>query len=304
MADLSFCGCIGVLFGCMLESHLGLLYNNGSVFYTPRCAAVVELVDTPDSKSCVLRDVPVQVRSAVPNRNYRCKIASVFYIVCTLYLLFGSDSVLTFLQTSRKLYLFCYYVNYMKAFTKDYYENTWNLAPSALLDEALSFVKSKSRTALDLGCGAGRDTKLLLQKGYDVIAIDNQAIVKPYIENLSQYGNVLFEQTTFEDFDYQYYSLINARYSLPFTSPESFSEIINKVISSLGIGGVFVGQLFGLNDEWNVYDSHMTFLNRTQIENEFKTLEIIKLGEKNEKGFLADGSSKHWHVYDIIAIRN
>ncbi len=30
-------------------------------------AAVVELVDTPDSKSCELMLVPVQVRPAVPN---------------------------------------------------------------------------------------------------------------------------------------------------------------------------------------------------------------------------------------------
>jgi hypothetical protein len=32
---------------------------------------MVELVDTPDSKSCVLRDVPVQVRLAAPNVNER-----------------------------------------------------------------------------------------------------------------------------------------------------------------------------------------------------------------------------------------
>lgn len=34
-------------------------------------AAMVELVDTPDSKSCVLRDVPVQVRLAVPKITLR-----------------------------------------------------------------------------------------------------------------------------------------------------------------------------------------------------------------------------------------
>ena len=32
-------------------------------------AAVVELVDTPDSKSCELMLVPVQVRPAVPYKN-------------------------------------------------------------------------------------------------------------------------------------------------------------------------------------------------------------------------------------------
>lgn len=41
---------------------------------------MVELVDTPDSKSCVLRDVPVQVRLAVPQlqttnlTRYLCEV--------------------------------------------------------------------------------------------------------------------------------------------------------------------------------------------------------------------------------------
>lgn len=192
----------------------------------------------------------------------------------------------------------------MKVFTKGYYENTWNLPPSALLVEALDFVRSESRIALDLGCGAGRDTKLLLQRGYDAVAVDSQVLVRPYVENLSQYGNVLYAQATFEDFDYQRYSLVNARYSLPFISPKSFTKIMNKIVSSIDVGGVFVGQLFGLNDEWNKYDSQMTFLSRAQVESQFKQLEIIKFEEKDEMGLLANGSIKHWHVYDIIAIRN
>ena len=39
--------------------------------YSFSSAAVVELVDTLDSKSCVLSDVPVQVRPAAPEKTVR-----------------------------------------------------------------------------------------------------------------------------------------------------------------------------------------------------------------------------------------
>ena len=76
---------------------------------------------------------------------------------------------------------------------------------------------------------------------------------------------------------------------------------IDTITSSLNPGGVFVGQLFGIHDEWNKPNSQMTFLNRWEAESQFKSLEIIKFEEKEQEGLLADGSTKHWHVYDIIA---
>lgn len=189
----------------------------------------------------------------------------------------------------------------MSTFSEDYYKNTNRLKPSPLLIDALNLLTAKSKVALDLGCGAGRDTKLLLESGFQVTAVDSEPLVEPYIKSLSSLGDVTYINSTFEDFTYKHYDLINAHYSLPFNPPKSFPLIIDRVSESLNSGGVFVGQIFGINDEWNTKDKKMTFHTKQEVIRLFSSLEVIKFLEKEEDGFLANGSKKHWHVFDIIA---
>lgn len=189
----------------------------------------------------------------------------------------------------------------MSKFTEDYYKNTRRLGPSSLLIGALSLLKTKSKVALDLGCGAGRDTKLLLESDFQVIAVDIEPLTEKYIKELHELGDVTYVKSTFEDFSYQQYDLINARYSLPFNSPESLPLVMEKILKSLNPGGLFVGQLFGINDEWNRQNSNMSFHTKSEVYGLFSSLEIIKFVEKDKEGLLADGLKKHWHVFDIIA---
>lgn len=192
----------------------------------------------------------------------------------------------------------------MSHFTEEYYKNTSSLPPSPLLIEALGYLESNRKTALDLGCGAGRDTKLLLEKGFQVTAMDSEASSKKYIDRLKPSSNLTYTVSTFEDFEYQYYDLINARYSLPFNPSESFPSVMNKILESINPDGIFVGQFFGVNDAWNVSTSNMTFLKKQDLLTYLSSLEIIILNEKDEDGLLANGSTKHWHVFDVIARRN
>lgn len=196
-----------------------------------------------------------------------------------------------------------WYDEHMPSFTKTYYDNTKSFPPSLLLTEALSLLRTDGRNALDLGCGAGRDTRLLLEKGFSVTAVDAEPIVEGYINELSKLGELTFVCSTFEDFVFGQYDLINARYSLPFSSPVHFLNVVENIKRSLLPGGIFVGQLFGVNDEWNTPDSEMTFYSREQALSLFSPLELGKFEEKDESGLLADGSSKHWHVFDIIATK-
>ena len=108
--------------------------------------------------------------------------------------------------------------------------------------------------------------------------------------------------SSFEDFDFpeNTFDLVNAQYSLPFTSPESFNEVFGKVKASLKSGGVLVGQLFGEKDGWRETPS-MTFHTHDEVQQLLSDMKIINLEESEVDGRISDGSPKHWHVFQITA---
>jgi len=138
-----------------------------------------------------------------------------------------------------------------------YYEETKEAPPRQSLVRAIEFIQNKEK-ALDLGSGALNDTRYLLSIGFEhVTAVDKTPVAEQEVEKLPG-GKVSYEVSSFEDFDFQEntYDLINAQYSLPFTSKENFNGVFNSVIKSLKLGGVFVGQFFGDRDEWNIESKH------------------------------------------------
>jgi SAM-dependent methyltransferase len=182
-----------------------------------------------------------------------------------------------------------------------YYENTKALKPSRFLVETFKSFDPKPGLAIDLGCGAGRDTRYLLEKGFEVKAIDKDAAAKEHLDLLPYQDRLEFICTGFEDFAFGHYDLVNAHYALPFTKKDSFDSVINKVIDSIKPGGLFVGQLFGVDDEWNTPEAKMTFCERMDVDRLFSNFNVLKIIEVNEGGTMANGNSKHWHVFNIIA---
>ena len=182
-----------------------------------------------------------------------------------------------------------------------YYENTKSLAPSRFLVEAIETFTPAPGLAIDLGCGAGRDTRYLLEHGYQVIAVDNDPSAESYIKALPHQDRLTFIQAGFEDFHFSTYDLVNAHYALPFVGKANFERVIHGVIDSIKPGGLFVGQLFGLDDEWNTAETKLAFCERKDVEALFADFATFDLREVNEKGAIASGDSKHWHVFNIIA---
>ena len=68
----------------------------------------------------------------------------------------------------------------------EYYQNSINKnKPSLLLSRFFKLKlneKLQGNTAIDIGCGAGNDTIFLLNKGFNVTAIDNEPQTKDLIE--------------------------------------------------------------------------------------------------------------------------
>lgn len=184
--------------------------------------------------------------------------------------------------------------------SSEYYKITKDKPPSPILIKAIELLTKKD-TALDLGCGAGRDTRYLAEQGFRVTAIDANAQTESIVMQLPHQERITYQTARFEDFQLDQYDLVNAQWSLPFTDKENFDEVWKRVIGSINPGGIFTGQLFGVNDEWNTLDRNMAFHTREQVERLLEDLEVVELREEDINSTIANGTPKHWHVFHIIA---
>jgi|ERR1035437_327847 SAM-dependent methyltransferase len=178
----------------------------------------------------------------------------------------------------------------------EYYNFTREQPPRELLVEALSYVKNTGK-AIDIGGGALRDTRLLLQKGFDVTVVDKSPLLEKEAQGINSERLHLFE-TSFEDFQFPVdeYILASAMYSLPHCEPAHFSQVIANIKSSLKKGGIFCGQMFGDHDQWSKTVG-MTYLTANEAREYLKDMEIISFQEEETK----EGETKHWHIFNFIA---
>ncbi len=167
--------------------------------------------------------------------------------------------------------------------------------------DAIQLLGPGDKSALDFGCGAGSETRFLLEQGFSVTAVDGNKEAEGYIIKLLHQDRVRFMCSDFETFQFGSYDLVNSSRSLPFIHKNSFKNVMQRLKNSINVGGIFVGQLYGVNDQWNKSGETMTFLGRQQVEELFVGMDLIKLNEQEENGTIANGSLKHWHVFNIIA---
>ena len=138
---------------------------------------------------------------------------------------------------------------------RQYYERSAETGPRPLLLRALESVEHTD-TALDLGSGAGNDTRRLLHEGFLVTAVDSNPISAEYMRKITD-PRLRFLNANIEDFNFtpNTYDIINAQSSLPFLEPEKLAAIMPKIITSLKPNGIFVGNFFGPNHNRKNYTS-------------------------------------------------
>jgi tellurite methyltransferase len=183
-----------------------------------------------------------------------------------------------------------------------FYTFTKDSPPWPLLIRAAALAPTNGH-ALDLGAGAGRDTRYLLEHGFEVTAVDADPRSAALLSALPQ-THLHVVQSSFEDFTFATYDLISAQFALPFIPRSHFAEVFTRLKAALSPSGVFVGQFFGVNDEWNTPDRNMTFLTRAEALDLIRDLETIEFTEEDADGHTADGSPKHWHVFHILGRRH
>jgi tellurite methyltransferase len=171
--------------------------------------------------------------------------------------------------------------------------------PWPLLVRAADMFESPG-DALDVGAGAGRDTAYLLGRGWRVTAVDSSPSSAETLRRLSR-QNLRIVTTAAQDFTPSGYDLVNAQYSLPFIPRQHFEATVGRLRDSVRMGGVMAATFFGKNDEWNVPENTLSFSTQADVERMFSGLNLIELTEVEEDGHTADGSPKHWHVFNLIA---
>lgn len=184
-----------------------------------------------------------------------------------------------------------------------FFEKTKGAEPRKYLVDAIQYVENKN-IALDLGAGTLRDTRFLLEQGFEkVVAVDGEKMFEDFANEIDD-DRLETDVSNFENFDFQEntYDLINAQYSLPFMDKEYFDVVIEKIKKSLKINGIFVGTFFGDKDSWNNKTSKTeNFQTKEEIENMFEGFEILDLLEKEEDKPSVNEKIKHWHTFHITA---
>ena len=115
-----------------------------------------------------------------------------------------------------------------------YYDNTEKFEPNQNIKKIIN-MKNEKGIAIDLGCGAGRDTVFLIKNNWNVIAIDRENVEERISKNLNEeeLTRFKFEKQELEDLELPKNNLVVANSSLPFCNKNKFYEMWDKVVESI-----------------------------------------------------------------------
>jgi len=159
-------------------------------------------------------------------------------------------------------------------------------------------------SAVDLGCGSGRDTFELLRRGWRVLAIDaDEDGIRRIHEAAHEDPRLTTRVSRLEDATWEPADLVNASYSLFFLAPDAFASTWALIRASLRPGARFSGQILGDRDTWAA-DPRMSHHTRDDAMRLLDGL-AVELFEEDENpcGPMATGGMKHWHVFHVVARR-
>ena len=115
-----------------------------------------------------------------------------------------------------------------------YYENTKNSPPHLLIKKFIN-MNIKPKNAIDLGCGAGRDTIFLIKNGWNVLAIDKEDTKEFILKKLDneEIKRFSFKCQSFENIEIEKNNLLVANFSIPFCDKDCFNDFWKKITNSI-----------------------------------------------------------------------
>jgi len=190
----------------------------------------------------------------------------------------------------------------------EFLDATTSRGPLEYFHSAMAFIdghRGAGRQAIDLGCGGGADTRLLLARGWRVLAVDAEPRAGLLLEEatperdrdrlkiaIGQFHEVALPQA----------DLVYAQFSLPFAG-EHLDAAVENALSAVVDGGAFVGQLFGVNDDW-ADDAGVSWVDRPWVDRAFSDFGELDVDERDHRGpYGQHGATKRWHFFHIRARR-
>jgi SAM-dependent methyltransferase len=185
---------------------------------------------------------------------------------------------------------------------------TTSRGPLEYFHSAMAFVdghRGAGRQAVDLGCGGGADTRLLLASGWRVFAVDAEPEALVLLEEAApedHRNNLRITIGQFHEVNIPPADLVYAQFSLPFAGG-NFDAAIDNALAAVVSGGAFVGQFFGANDDW-ADDEGVAWVDRAWVERTFSVFTELDVDERDHRGpYGQHGATKRWHFFHIRARR-
>ena len=189
-----------------------------------------------------------------------------------------------------------------------YYKNKLDQPPRQVIVKALNLFELPGK-AIDIGCGVGNETILMLNSGWQVWAIDSEPKALQIINQrkdikdsrklLAAIAN--FEENSTWDMLPQV-DFISASYALPFCNRHSFEKVWTHIKQKLNSGGRFAGHFFGLNYQGFTEKEmkQMTFFTKEEILNLLQDFDIEYFQEVEEDSKSGTGKAIHSHIFEVI----
>ncbi len=169
---------------------------------------------------------------------------------------------------------------------------------------------AEGRTAIDIACGEGRDTREMLRRGWRVVAIDSHpngleilaASVPPHLRALLTLSAATMETLPLDPALPPHAALCNASFALPFCNPDAFPSLWAWIGRVLTPGGIFSGQFFGNRDGWASVRprSHHS---AEDVQKLLEPFDVLWCEEIEKDGDDAMGGTKRHHVFHVVARR-
>ena len=126
-----------------------------------------------------------------------------------------------------------------------YYKNTQDAPPHENVKQFIEMSENVGK-AIDIGCGAGRDTIFLIKHHWNVLAIDKedtQKLIEIKLSN-NELKNFRFISQNFESIKLEKNNLIVANFSIPFCNKNYFNKFWDTIVNSIEAGRIFCRKFF------------------------------------------------------------